>query len=63
MRFAASSKARSGFVAAGVAVAGALSGSAEASVIRPTASLPLIDVSYISPQQCSQAILESSYSP
>ena len=34
MRFAASSKARSGFVAAGVAVAGALSGSAEASVIR-----------------------------
>ena len=48
MRFAASSKARSGFVAAGVAVGGALSGSA-ASVIRPTASLPLIDVPYISP--------------
>jgi hypothetical protein len=49
MRFAASNRARSGFVAAGVAVAGALSGSAEASVIRPTASLPLIDVPYISP--------------
>src|SRR3984957_17202860 len=49
MRFAASSKARSGCVAAGVAVAGALSGSAVASVIRPTASLPLIDVPYISP--------------
>ena len=49
MRFAASSKASSGFVAAGIAVAGALSGSAEASVIRPTASLPLIDVPYISP--------------
>ena len=49
MRFAASYKARSGFVAAGVVVAGALSGSAEASVIRPTASLPLIGVPYISP--------------
>jgi PEP-CTERM motif len=49
MRFAASNKARSGFVAAGVAVAGALAGSAEASVIRPTASLPLIGVPYISP--------------
>jgi hypothetical protein len=49
MRFAASSRARSGFVVAGLAVAGALSGSAEAAVIRPTASLPLIGVPYISP--------------
>jgi hypothetical protein len=49
MRFAAFNRARSGFVAAGLAVAGVLSGSAEASVIRPTASLPLIGVPYISP--------------
>ena len=49
MRFAASNRARSGFVAAGLAVVVALSGSAEASVIRPTASLPLIGVPYISP--------------
>ena len=45
MRFAASNRARLGLCRRGVAVAGALLGSAEASVIRPTASLPLIDVS------------------
>jgi hypothetical protein len=40
---------RSAIVAAALAVAGALTGSAEASVIRPTASLPLLGVPYISP--------------
>jgi hypothetical protein len=49
VRFAVSNKTCLSFVAAGVAFAGALSGSAEGSVIRPTASLPLLGVPYISP--------------
>jgi hypothetical protein len=44
-----SNNARSAIVAAALAAAGTLTGSAEASVIRPTASLPLLGVPYISP--------------
>ncbi len=49
MQFAISKHARSSFLAAGVALAGALAGSAQASVVTPTASLPLIGVPYVSP--------------
>ena len=49
MRFAVSKRARSNIFGAGVALAGALPGSAQASVIQPTASLPLIGVPYVSP--------------
>ncbi len=48
MRIAISKHGRSAIVA-GLAAAGALMGPAAASVVRPTASLPLIDVPYISP--------------
>jgi hypothetical protein len=49
MRFVVSKRARSNIFAAGVALAGALPGSAQASVITPTASLPLVGVPYVSP--------------
>jgi hypothetical protein len=49
MRFIGSKQARIGFLAAGVALSGALAGSAQASVVTPTASLPLIGVPYVSP--------------
>jgi hypothetical protein len=48
MRFAISKQAHLNIFAAGAALAGAL-GSAQASVIAPTSSLPLIGVSYVSP--------------
>ena len=49
MQFIGSKQARIGFLAAGVALSGALAGSAQASVVTPTASLPLIGVPYVSP--------------
>ena len=49
MRFTGSKQARIGFLAAGVALSGAFAGSAQASVVTPTASLPLIGVPYVSP--------------
>ena len=49
MQFSRSKQARFGFLAAGVALSGALGGSAQASVVTPTASLPLIGVPYVSP--------------
>jgi PEP-CTERM motif len=49
VRISIANNARSAIVAAALAAAGALTGSAEASVIRPTASLPLLGVPYISP--------------
>jgi hypothetical protein len=49
MRFMGSKQARFGFLAAGVALCAPLGGSAQASVIQPTASLPLIGVPYVSP--------------
>ena len=49
MRFIGSKQARIGFLAAGVALSGALAESAQASVVTPTASLPLIGVPYVSP--------------
>jgi hypothetical protein len=49
MRLSGLNCARSGFFAAGVFLCGALAGSAQASVIRPNASLPLIGVPYVSP--------------
>jgi hypothetical protein len=48
MQFSRSKQARFGFIAAGVALFGALAGSAQASVVTPTASLPLIGVAYVS---------------
>jgi hypothetical protein len=49
MRLLGSKQARFGFLAAGVALCALLGGSAQASVIQPTASLPLIGVPYVSP--------------
>ena len=49
MRFTGSSQARLGVLAAGIALAWALAGSAQASVITPTASLPLLGIPYESP--------------
>jgi hypothetical protein len=49
MQIDVSRQARSAIVAAGLAFAGALTGSAEASVITASPSLPLIGVPYISP--------------
>jgi PEP-CTERM motif len=49
MRSAVSKFACSGVVVAGLALAGALTGSAEASVITASPSLPLLDVPYTSP--------------
>lgn len=50
MRFIESKQTRIGFLAAGVALSGgAFAGSAQASVVTPTASLPLIGVPYVSP--------------
>jgi len=49
MQFIGSKQARIGFLAAGVALSGALAGSAQASVVTPTASLPLIGIPYVSP--------------
>src|SRR5208282_2568091 len=49
MRFVLSKRTHWSFLAAGVALAGALPGSAQASVIAPTASLPLLGVPYVSP--------------
>lgn len=49
MRLAVSKLAHWSVLAAGVALAGALLGSAQASVFTPTASLPLIGIPYVSP--------------
>jgi hypothetical protein len=48
MRISVSKRARSAVAAAGLALGG-LTGSAEASVLEPSPSLPLIGVPYISP--------------
>jgi hypothetical protein len=49
MRIAISNHGRSAIIAMGLAIAGGLTGSARATVLEPTASLPLIGVAYISP--------------
>jgi PEP-CTERM motif len=49
MRLAVSKLSRWSVLGAGLALSGALSGPAQASVITPTASLPLIGVPYLSP--------------
>jgi hypothetical protein len=49
VRLAVSKLAHWSVLAAGVALAGALLGSAQASVFTPTASLPLIGIPYVSP--------------
>src|SRR5271155_3680185 len=49
MQFSPSKQARFGLLAAGVALSGVFDGSAQASVITPTASLPLLGVPYVSP--------------
>ena len=49
MRIAISKHGRLAIVAVGLAIAGGLTGPATASVVRPSASLPLIGVPYISP--------------
>ena len=49
MQFSRSKQARFGFLAAGVALSAALGGPAQASVVTPTASLPLIGIPYLSP--------------
>ena len=49
MRITKSEYGRSAIIAMGLAIAGALTGSAQATVFEPTASLPLIGVAYISP--------------
>jgi PEP-CTERM motif len=49
MQFLRSKQARFGFLATGVALSGALAGSAQSAVVTPTASLPLIGVPYVSP--------------
>ncbi len=49
MQFAVLKRTRSAFVVAGLAVAGALTGSAQAGVITSSPSLPLLGVPYTSP--------------
>jgi PEP-CTERM motif len=49
MRFSGLKDARFSFLAAGAALFGALGGAAQASVVTPTASLPLIGIPYVSP--------------